>query len=211
MRRNSILYVLAFLCVFLTGCQEINKNCPAKNQYYIQNVKRYKPSLGLTLLDIKSYQQTTEYTCGPSSVLTVLHYYKREGNEMKIAAEMGTDTTTGTTPEQMIDWLNKNGFKASWHEHGTLDTLRNNLSKNKPTIVEWIDWGGHWVVVVGYDTRNTENPMDDVIIFADPYDRHDDNPDGFTWFNAERFYYMWFGELLTGRLMKNIYVDCEPI
>jgi len=215
-KKNSIFYVVILVSIFFTGCQQNGKtpdesNKPNGNQYYVKDIKKHKPSTGLTLLNVKSYQQTTEYTCGPSSVITLLNYYKRTGNEMKIASEMETDTTTGTTPEKMTAWLNKNGFKASWHEHGTLETLRNNLKKNKPTIVEWIDWGGHWVVVIGYDTRNTKDPMDDVIIFADPYDRHDGNPDGITWFNAQRFYYMWFGELHTGRVIKNIYIDCEPI
>jgi len=115
------------------------------------------------------------------------------------------------TPAQMTNWLNSNGFTASWHENGTLDTLRNNLALNKPTLVEWSDWGGHWVLAVGYDTRNTTDPMDDVIIFADPYDRHDDNSDGFTWFNAQRFYYMWYDALLFGTTMKRIYISAEPL
>ena len=48
-------------------------------------------------------------------------------------------------------------------------------------MVEWMDWGGHWVVVVGYDTRGTDTVWDDVIIFADSVDCHDDRVDGITY------------------------------
>lgn len=61
-----------------------------------------------------------------------------------------------------------------------------------PVMVGWIDWGGHWTVVTGYDGRGTSNIADDVIIFADSADRHDDKPDGVTYFNARRFESMWF-------------------
>jgi hypothetical protein len=144
-------------------------------------------------------------------VITLLKYFDLTGDEMTIANEMGTSSTFGTTPEQMTTWLNNNGFNAEWHENGNLDTLCNNLNKQVPILVEWSDWGGHWVLVIGYDTRNTPDPMDDVIIFADPYDRHDDKNDGMTWFNAQRFYYMWYDALLFGQLMKEIYIKAEPL
>jgi hypothetical protein len=49
-----------------------------------------------------------------------------------------------------------------------------------------------WVVVVGYDTRGNDDPWDDVLIFADSFDRYDDCPDGYTFVNANRFYWLWF-------------------
>ena len=97
---------------------------------------------------------------------------------MDIASEMGTSSTIGTNPDQMVAWLNNNGFVASWQQEGTLEMLQENLANNIPTLVEWSDWGDHWVMVIGYDIRDAKNLMDDMIIFADPYDYHDDNPDG---------------------------------
>lgn len=183
----------------------------SKSAYYVTDFTPGSLREGLTFLKIPGYQQTTDYTCGPSAVVTLLSYYGIKGDEMQIAKEMGTSSTCGTNPDQMANWLNKNGFKAAWHELGNLDTLRNNLSKKIPTLVEWSDWGGHWVLVTGYDTRNTETISDDVIIFADPYDRHDDNLDGFTWFNAERFYYMWYDARLFGKLMTRIFIEAKPL
>lgn len=163
------------------------------------------------MLAVGAHQQTTEYTCGPSAVLTLMRFLGKEGDEMTIASQMGTDSLHGTTPEQMAGWLNQNGFKASWHEEGSLEMLQENLKNSKPTLVEWNDWGGHWVLVVGYDTRDTESISDDVIYFADPYDRYDGQPDGVTSFNAERFYYMWYDALLFGRVMHRVYVQVDPV
>ena len=214
--RTVLLPGLAIIALLiLTTCTKETRTPPIDTKtetsnFYVTDIKKGMPREGFTLLDIRSFQQTTEYTCGPA-VVTLLKYYSLPGEEMTIAQEMGSSTTTGTTPEQMTSWLSAHGFKASWHENGNLETLRNNLKNEIPTLVEWSDWGGHWVLAVGYDTRNTETLSDDVIIFADPYDRHDDNNDGLTWFNAERFYYMWYDALLFGHLMKRIYISASPV
>ena len=49
--------------------------------------------------------------------------------------------------------------------------------------------GGHWQVIIGYDTMGTETTQDDVIIVADPYDTTDHNQDGYGVYAAERFLY----------------------
>ncbi len=181
------------------------------SRYYVLDIGAKIPRPGFTILPISGFQQTTEYTCGPAAALTLLQYYGRVGDELTIAREMGTSTTTGTTLQQMSDWLQANGFKVTSGEGGSLELIRSNLSKNIPTLVEWSDWGAHWVLAVGYDTRNTEDLIDDVIIFADPYDRHDDRKNGIDWFNAQRFYYMWYDAILYGKLMKRIYIIAIPV
>ena len=50
-------------------------------------------------------------------------------------------------------------------------------------------WGGHWQVIIGYDTMGTETTQDDVIIVADPYDTTDHNQDGYGVYPAERLMY----------------------
>jgi len=214
MKNASLLLIIAvfpFLACHKDKSPEYKPVTSGESVYYSLSLENHPPQPGLTLLSVSSYQQTTEYTCGPASVISLLGYYGRTGDEMTIASEMGTSTTTGTTPEQMSSWLNQHGFTAQWHQHGNLDTLRNRLARKLPTLVEWSDWGGPWVMVIGYDTRNTENLMDDVILFADPYDRTDDHPEGVTWFNAERFYYMWYDALLFGTTLRNVYIAAEPV
>jgi hypothetical protein len=111
----------------------------------------------------------------------------------------------------MVAWLEDNGFQVTWGEHGSLALLRANLERGVPTLIEWIDYGGHWVLVVGYDTRGTETPRDDVIYFADPADGHDGDPDGLTSFNAVRFDSMWFDAFLFDRPMFKIYITATPV
>ncbi|MFZ4564537.1 MAG: C39 family peptidase [Bacteroidales bacterium] len=203
------IVLLLVACEMKPAATKVSKLAESSD-FYVLDIRKDFPRTGFTLLDVNSFQQATDYSCGPAAVLTLLRYYGKDGDEMTIAKEMGSSSTCGTRPEQMTAWLNLHGFIASWYENGNLDTLRNNLNKRIPTLVEWSDWGGHWVLVVGYDTRNTETISDDVIIFADPYDRHDDKMDGLTNFNAERFYYMWYDALLFGKVMKRITISAKP-
>jgi hypothetical protein len=154
----------------------------------------------LTLIPLKSYrQQVTNYSCGAVAAMTVMSYYGKPANntdadEILIAHEMNRNITdkTGINPEQLASWFNRNGWNASWRTGGSRQMLLDNLKAGVPTIVEWMDWGGHWVVVVGYDTRGTETIWDDVIIFADSVDCHDDRVDGITYANYGEFDAMWF-------------------
>jgi hypothetical protein len=140
----------------------------------------------------------------------LLRHHGREANELQIAREVHCTPSKGTNPENMVKWLEQNGFDVTWGENGTLDALRKQLEKGQPTIVEWIDWGGHWVLVVGYDTRATETTRDDLILFADPADHHDGERDGLTSFNALRFEYMWFDAFLFDHPMHKVYITAVP-
>jgi hypothetical protein len=213
--KNNALFLTLFIIPAIISCN--NKDTAytsspeaVSSQYYVLDIKPKITRPGFTILPISAYQQTTEYTCGPAAVVTLLNYYGLKGDEMTIASEMGTSTTKGTTMPQMVKWLEANGFTVNSGEGGSLDLILQNLEKKIPTLIEWSDWGGHWVLAIGYDTRNTADLMDDVIIFADPYDRHDDRKDGIDWFNAQRFYYMWYDALLFDKVMKRIYITATP-
>lgn len=60
-----------------------------------------------------------------------------------------------------------------------MDTIQGWLAEGKPVMVCWNDWGGHWQVIIGYDTMGTETQQDDVFIVADPYDTTDHCQDGY--------------------------------
>ncbi len=169
-----------------------------------------EPHPGLTMLPLRGYQQTTAYTCGPAALITLLHFYGRDADEMQTATEAGCTPEKGTDPPSMVKWLETHGFDVTWGEHGSLEMLRDNLAKGIPTLVEWIDWGGHWVVVVGYDTMETESPRDDVIYFADPADSIDGNRDGLTSCVARKFNAMWFDAFLFDRPMFKVYITAVP-
>jgi hypothetical protein len=159
-----------------------------------------KSDNNLTVLPLRSVrQQVTNYSCGAVAAMTVLSYYgmlsgNTDADEVRVAHEIypGVSETTGLNPEQVAAWLSRQGMNATWGTGGSRAMLRENLENGVPTMVEWMDWGGHWVVVTGYDTRGTENTRDDKIIFADSADSHDDRVDGVTYFNYGEFDAMWF-------------------
>ena len=79
----------------------------------------------------------------------------------------------------------------SEYEKISLSMIQDYLKKGIPVMVAWNDWGGHWQVIIGYDTMGTETTQDDVLIVADSYDTTDHNQDGYGIYPAERFYYNW--------------------
>jgi hypothetical protein len=181
----------------------------------------------LTILkNFRTYQQTTEWSCGPASALMVLYHYGVEDwEELEIAEIMdahkdlnGNNTEEpgvanergewGTSTDRMIqffdyiEWEVQSSLTEGVLEGGlTFDDpldFQNwaieNLKNNTPIMIEDCDWGGHWKVLIGYDTMGTEDFGDDVLIFADPYDTSDHLQDGYFIVPAERFFYMWYDD-----------------
>ena len=72
------------------------------------------------------------------------------------------------------------------------DYLQEQLKAGNPTMVENMEWGGHWMVIIGYDDMGTETIRDDVLVFADPYDTADQYQDGYMNKNYEKYYCEWF-------------------
>jgi len=199
---------------------ELDTQLPAPRYYTGIDFDTLSSNDHLTVIPLKSFrQQVTNYSCGAVAAMTVMSYYKKPVNntddeEILLAHEMYPDVTekTGINPEQMTAWFNRNGWNATWHTGGSREMLLANLKAGVPTIVEWIDWGGHWVVVVGYDTRGTETVWDDVIIFADSVDCHDDRVDGITYANYGQFDTMWFdSHYFPAGMQDRVYVVAAPV
>lgn len=69
--------------------------------------------------------------------------------------------------------------------------LTDHLQNERPIMVEWGDWGGHWQAIIGYDNNGTPGIGDDMLIFADPYDTSDHWQDGYYFYPLERWFGMW--------------------
>jgi hypothetical protein len=69
--------------------------------------------------------------------------------------------------------------------------LTDNIEAERPIMVEWADWNGHWQAIIGYDNNGTPEIGDDILIFADPYDTTDHWQDGYYYYPLERWFYMW--------------------
>jgi hypothetical protein len=167
---------------------------------YYRHLDIYNMTSGgsLTLLPhFKTYQQTTEYTCGPAALVMAAYYRGKTLNELEVAAAAGSSEALGTSTAQMVNYLKATGWKVrsslTEPKIASLRFLKNQVSKGNPVMVEWVDWAGHWQVVIGYDDMGTPNDeSDDVLIMADPYDTSDHLQDGYGIVQADRFQYMWF-------------------
>ena len=156
----------------------------------------------LTILpNFRTQQQTSEWSCGVSATLMVLGWYDRLGdyNEESLAQFRSNGLTPGaTSTRQAIEMFEGVGgfevystfdVEGEVYETFTLDYIQETLKAGDPIMIGWNDWGGHWQVIIGYDTMGTETQQDDVLIVADPYDTTDHNQDGYGVYPAERFIY----------------------
>jgi len=208
----GLLLLLVFSTMSAMAEQSgIPKIADAGTYFPKTDFRTVQPTKSLVILPISCFQQTTEYTCGPAVLVTLTRYYGMSVDEMGIAKEVATRPGSGTHPLAMVKWLRGHGFDVEWGEETAGDgsgmrMIRKNLEAGIPTIVEWIDWGGHYALAVGHDDRGTPSVDDDVIILADPYDRYDEVADGVTHYNAERFYYMWFDARCFDRPMSRVWI-----
>lgn len=154
----------------------------------------------IILTHYPTYQQKSDFSCGPACALTVLNYFgNKDYDEEILRKAMNTKPYIGTSLSNMIKFFKGIGWKVlssfdrpPMQENDFQKFVVKNLSEGKPIIVDNIEWGGHWRVIIGYDGMKTENEFDDVLIFADPFDTSDHNQDGYAVGSLERFYSMWF-------------------
>lgn len=157
----------------------------------------------LTILsNFATLQQKTAYSCGPSAALMVVKYFSPESKatEGQLVKSMNTSKMVGTGTKSMVKYFRDNKWSVeSCNTHDTPEDLHEfrtfvveHLKADMPILVENIEWGGHWRVIIGYDTMGTTNAENDVLIFADPYDTTDHHQDGYTTASAHRFFTMWF-------------------
>lgn len=148
-----------------------------------------------------TYQQTTEYSCGAAAALTVLNYFgDKSFDEPTLIKLLKTKPKIGTSLGNMVKFFKGIGWDVQssldmppFDEYAFQKFVIENLSAGKPIIVENVDWGGHWRVIIGYDSLETSDLLyDDVLIFADPYDTSDHNQDGYAIQSFDRFFSMWF-------------------
>jgi len=73
--------------------------------------------------------------------------------------EMGTNQQVGTDGPQVAAWLGnltlpdgRRQFEVESGINASLGTVRHHLAMGVPVLIDWIDWGGHWVMAAGYLT-----------------------------------------------------------
>lgn len=171
--------------------------------YAAPDVYNMRSGGSLTVLSkFKTRQQETGYTCGPAAAAMVAEYFPGtpKHTEAEIAKIMGTNRVNGTNVKGMskyfesMGWQVKNSLtdKSPSNYKEFLLFVKANLLAGIPIIVENVEIGGHWRVIIGYDNMGTEYEDDDVLLMADPYDTTDHIQDGYAVNSAMKFFYMWF-------------------
>lgn len=180
------------------------------------DVYNMTPSENLSIItNFQSAQQSTEYSCGAVSALIVLNYYGVTDYDELTLCQMGDvseETGVGVTGVSKI--FTDLGWNVETNRDGNVELdpyldlddpnnfitwVRTHLDAGTPIMVDWLDWAGHWQVIIGYDTMATDDNFgDDVIIVADPYDTSDHYQDGYFTIPAERFFWMWREGVYTG-------------
>lgn len=175
--------------------------------YNFYHMKSEDLNDGVLLEKFPAFQQETEQTCAPACVRMVLAYYGNTSfSEEELARECKTlPFPIGTRLKPVVECFNRLGFQTyssieSQKDNNGLtfsnyeqfrDFVRSSLKRGEPIIVENVDYGGHYKVIIGFD-KLSEDVQHDILIFADPYDSYDGVREGYNYFPAERFFYMWF-------------------
>ena len=174
-----------------------------RSRYYVANDYYNMKSEGtLHILEhFETYQQTKEYTCGAACTLMVLNWYgKKKYHEIAVSQLVESHASRGSTVENISDFFDLIGWNVDFHadtnkKFETIEDVErffvDTIDSGTPVMIDWVDWAGHWQVLIGIDTCGSESPYDDVLIFADPYDVTDHKQDGYYIFPLGRFLGMW--------------------
>ncbi len=106
--------------------------------------------------------QTTEFTCCAAAVATCLRYVGQVANEYQCAEALGVNRVVGATAPDILKYLSRRELFATAWKNYPVRRLVERATLGKLVLLDWGDWGGHWVVLAGYD------PTSNALIFADP-------------------------------------------
>lgn len=177
-------------------------NHPNSRYYVFNDYYNMESDETLHILShFETYQQTTEYTCGAACALMVLNWFgQKQYHELVVGQLIESRPGRGSTVENLADFFDLIGWNVECHtdtklKFNTLEQFEkaiiDHIDRGIPIMVDWVDWAGHWQVIIGIDTCGTDTPYDDVLIFADPYDITDHFQDGYYIFPLSRFFGMW--------------------
>jgi predicted double-glycine peptidase len=111
-------------------------------------------------------RQSTDYTCGPASLQSILAYYGEEWREDTLARAVKSDPEEGTNYREIVRFARSQGLIAEAREGMTIDDLARAAKAQRPVMVAIQAWGdyqekyaddwedGHYAIVVGVDDDN---------------------------------------------------------
>ena len=187
-----------------------------QNSPYYKKIDFYAGSPSKTLQKLayfKTYQQTSDYTCGAACAVMAFYWFGITNlSEDALTKEMDIrqddnpreDGSFGCTTAALAQAFRSRGFGVlssadTQDKNGRsfataaqfAQTVQDNIKNNRVMLTENSDWGGHWMVLIGYDDMGTDTLEDDILLFADPYDTTDHNQDGYRIKSLQHYFYEW--------------------
>ncbi|MEK6918735.1 MAG: C39 family peptidase [Nanoarchaeota archaeon] len=116
------------------------------------------------ILKVPYDKQKTDYTCGPASLKMILEFFGIKKPEIILAHQAHTKKKTGTTHEQMINLVRREGLYCYVHNQSNINTIKHFITAGLPVIISFKnpeDKEGHYAVAIGYNKG--------IIILNDPW------------------------------------------
>lgn len=122
----------------------------------------YQPAA--RLVNVTHHFQTWN-NCGPATLAMTLSYFGVYQRQTDTAAFLKPDPEDrNVTPAEMVAYVQQfTDLEAVTRVNGDIDTLKRLLSNNIPVMIEtgidppgefsWMEWYGHYLLVVAYDDR----------------------------------------------------------
>lgn len=146
------------------------------------------------LTNFETCQQSTEWTCGPTSALMTMNWFglAEDETDVSLATHRQNDTTEGTYLDGMKDiftYMNDE-YDQNWVWVSTEDLddpdgeesyigdyclqagtaegwyglIPYLLDNDIPVMIGSDEWGGHWQVIIGYDDMGTVDKTEDDVL-----------------------------------------------
>lgn len=174
--------------------------------YPIINFYNDSPSKTLKILpNFKTYQQSSPISCGNAAAFMALRYFGINNvTEFDLYKKADTETDHGTNTVPLGEAIKSLAGFAVDVEYKTDDSILTpaqtlelvkmctDSTNNMVLLLASVEWGGHWMTLIGYDDMGTSYTDDDVLIFADPFDTTDHNQDGYYTISYERYFATWY-------------------
>lgn len=102
----------------------------------------------VTTLPVPGFRQTRDYTCGFTTALMVLRYFRVAIPAVELFRSLGT-SPDGTRQNSLVRVFRASGLRANVRRDVDFARLRREIERNK-LIVGYVHDDEHWVVVYGY-------------------------------------------------------------
>lgn len=174
--------------------------------YPIINFYNGSPSKTLKILpNFKTYQQSSPVSCGDAAAFMALRYFGINNvTEYDLYKKANTEADRGTNTVPLGEAIKalagfavdveykKDDSKLTAEQTLELVKMCTDSTNNMVLLLASVEFGGHWMTLIGYDDMGTSYTDDDVLIFADPFDTSDHNQDGYYTISYERYFATWY-------------------